>query len=132
MQHPLKPKALTRRPASLVNALRLLVFCLVLELLGFAFSGTYSVGSVLSVLIGAVLTFYVLRQIYDRANWARYAIAVLSGLGLLALIATFRSAYVQNPGETVIDVLSTALNLIALVLLFSNQSNAWFRSPAVR
>ncbi len=120
----------SRRPASVQNALRLLVFCLAIELLGFAFSGDYSVGSIVSVFIGAVLTFYVLRQIHAGANWARYVMAGLIGLGVLALIGLFSQEYAQNPGATVVDVLSTIISLIAVVLLFTKESNAWFRQTA--
>ena len=122
---------LSRRPPSVLNALRLLVFCLAVELLGFAFSGDYSVGNVVGVLVGAVLTFYVLRQIHVGANWARYVITALVGLGVLTLIFVFGQEYAENPGATVIDVLSTILSLIAVVLLFTKESNAWFRQNAV-
>ena len=127
----MKTVTLSRRPASVLNALRLLVFCLAVELLGFAFSGDYSVGSVVSVLIGAVLTFYVLRQIHAGANWARYVIAVLIGLGVLSLVSVFRQEYAENPGATVVDALSTIISLIAVILLFTKDSNAWFRQHAV-
>jgi hypothetical protein len=66
----MKTPALTHRPANVLNAVRLLIFCLAIELLGFAFSGDYSVGSVASVVVGAVLSFWLLRQVHAGVNWA--------------------------------------------------------------
>lgn len=115
-----------RRPTSVLNAIRLLTFCLTIELLGFAFSGDYSVGSVLSVLAGAALSFWLLRQVHAGANWARFAITLVVGLGALASMLTFRDEYGQNPGATVIDTISTLITFIAIVLLFTRESNQWF------
>lgn len=115
-----------RRPTDVLNALRLLVICLTIELLGFAFSGDYSVGSVVGVLVGAALTFWVLRQVHAGVNWARFIIAGLIALGAFWLIASFRSAYAQHPGATVIDAFSTVISIIAGVLLFTKNSTAWF------
>ncbi|HLL96805.1 MAG TPA: hypothetical protein VK404_17650, partial [Spirosoma sp.] len=89
----MKTPALTHRPANVLNAVRLLIFCLAIELLGFAFSGDYSVGSVASVVLGAVLSFWLLRQVHAGVNWARFVVALIIGLGVLTLIYTFREAY---------------------------------------
>ena len=127
----MKTPSLTHRPANVLNAVRLLIFCLAIELLGFAFSGDYSVGSVASVVVGAVLSFWLLRQVHAGVNWARFVVALIIGLGVLTLIYTFREAYSQNPGETIIDIISTLLTLIAVVLLFRPDSNLWFRRNSI-
>ena len=127
----MKTPALTHRPANVLNAVRLLIFCLAIELLGFAFSGDYSVGSVASVVVGAVLSFWLLRQVHAGVNWARFVVALIIGLGVLTLIYTFREAYSKNPGETIIDIISTLLTLIAVVLLFTPESNLWFRRDSI-
>ena len=127
----MKTPALTHRPANVLNAVRLLIFCLAIELLGFAFSGDYSVGSVASVVLGAVLSFWLLRQVHAGVNWARFVVALIIGLGVLTLIYTFREAYSKNPGETIIDIISTLLTLIAVVLLFTPESNLWFRRDSI-
>lgn len=115
-----------RRPADVLNALRLLTISLLVESLAFAFSGDYSVGSVLGIVAGAVLSFWLLRQVHTGANWARFVIAVIVGLGAVTLLTTFRRDYAQNPGETAIDVISTLLTFVAVVLLFTKNSNQWF------
>jgi len=127
----MKTPALTHRPGNVLNAVRLLIFCLAIELLGFAFSGDYSVGSVASVVVGAVLSFWLLRQVHAGVNWARFVVALIIGLGVLTLIYTFREAYSKNPGETIIDIISTLLTLIAVVLLFTPESNLWFRRDSI-
>ncbi|MDB5243129.1 MAG: hypothetical protein JWP57_3754, partial [Spirosoma sp.] len=93
--------------------------------------GDYSVGSVASVVVGTILCFWLLRQVHAGVNWARFAIALLVGLGVLTLIYTFREEYSQNPGETIIDIISSLLTLIAVVLLFTAESNRWFRRDTV-
>ena len=124
----MKTTSLSRRPADVLNALRLLVICLVIELLSFAFSGDYSVGNIVGVLIGTALTFWVIRQVHAGANWARFVIVGLIALGTFWLIASFRAEYGQHPGATVVDAFSTLISLIAGVLLFTKNSTAWFQS----
>ncbi|MBC3788828.1 hypothetical protein [Spirosoma utsteinense] len=119
-----------RRPASVVNALRILVLCLGIELLGYAFSGNYTRGAVLGVLLGSVLVFWLLRQVHMGVRWSRFALLVIIALGLLSSLSGFTIAYGQHPGSTVIDLISTILTLIAAVLLFTKASNQWFASSA--
>ncbi len=118
----------SRRPTDVLNALRLLIISLAMELLAFAFSGDYSVGSIIGVLIGTALTFWVLRQVHTGENWARFVIVGLIALGAFWLIASFRAEYAQHPGATVIDAFSTLISLIAGALLFTKNSTAWFQN----
>lgn len=120
--------SLSRRPTDVLNALRLLIVSLIIELLGFAFSGDYSIGGIAGVLIGTVLTFWVLRQVHTGANWARFVIVGLIALGAFWLIASFRAEYAQHPGATVVDAFSTVISIIAGVLLFTKNSTAWFQN----
>ncbi|AUD06514.1 hypothetical protein [Spirosoma pollinicola] len=122
---------LERRPTDLLNALRLVVFCVGIELLGYAFSGSYSVGSVVGVLLGAVLVYGLLRLVHQGVNWARFILAGVIGLGLLSSLLSFATAYRLHPGSTVIDLISTLFSLIALWLLFTPKSNTWFRAHRV-
>lgn len=119
---------LKRCPTNLLNALRLVVFCVGIEGLGYAFSGSYSVGSLVGVLLGAVLVYGLLRLVHRGINWARFVLAGVIGLGLLSSLLSFSTAYRLHPGATVIDMISTLFSLIALWLLFTTQSNTWFRA----
>ena len=121
MAHRLRP------PSSLLNALRLVVLCVSIELLGFAFSGGYSLGSIVGVVLGTLTVYGLMRLVYRGVNWARFVLAGVIGLGLISSIVSFTSAYRLHPGATVIDLISTIISLMALVLLFSKQSNPWFR-----
>lgn len=117
-----------RPPTSLLNALRLVIFCVLIEILGFAFSGGYSLGRVLGVIVGTLLIYGLLRLVHRGVNWARLVLAGIIGLGLLSALFTVVPAYRWHPGETVIDLISTLISLIALALLFSRESNRWFRT----
>ena len=116
----------TRRPTDVLNALRLLTISLVIELLAFIFSGDYSVGSIIGVLAGAALIFWVLRQLHAGANWARFVMAGLLMIGALMAVTSFRAEYALHPGTTVINAFSTVISIIAGVLLFTRNSNRWF------
>lgn len=117
-----------RRPTDVLNALRLLITSLAIELLAFAFSGDYSIGSIVGVLIGTVLIFGLLRQVHVGVNWARYAIAGIIVLGTVLAIWSFRDEYAQHPGTTVVNAFSTVISVIAGVLLFTKNSSAWFQN----
>lgn len=120
--------SLTRPPTSLLNALRLMVLCVGIELLGFAFSGGYSLGGILGVLLGTLCVYGLLRLVHRGANWARLVLAGIIGLGLISSLSAFSLAYRLHPGATVIDSISTLISLIALGGLFSRASNTWFRT----
>ncbi|MBD2757420.1 hypothetical protein [Spirosoma validum] len=117
----------TRRPTSVQNASRLLVLCLGIELLSFAFSGSYSIGAVLGVLIGGFLCYLLIRQVYSGANWARLVLVFLISLGFISSLVTFRTGFARNPGATIIDLFSTLFTLLAAALLFTRKSTTWFR-----
>lgn len=127
----MKTNSLSHRPTDVLNALRLLVISLVIELLGFAFSGDYSVGSVIGVVVGSMLIFWLLRQVHAGANWARFVIVGLIALGAFWLIASFRAEYALHPGATVVDAFSTVISIIAGVLLFTKNSTAWFQNDGL-
>ena len=127
----MKSTPLSRRPTDVLNALRLLVICLVIEVLGFAFSGDYSIGKIVGDLIGTGLTFWIIRQAHAGENWARFVIVGLIALGAVWLIASFRVEYGQHPGATVVDAFSTIISIIAGVLLFTKNSTAWFQNDRV-
>ena len=115
-----------RPPTSLLNALRLMVLCVGIELGGFAFSGAYSLGSIAGVVLGTLCVYGLLRLVHRGLLWARLVLAGIIGLGLISSVLSFPSAYRLHPGATVIDLIATIISLIALALLFSKQSNPWF------
>ena len=114
-------------PTSLLNALRLVVLCVGIELGGFAFSGGYAPGAIAGVVLGTLCVYGLLRLVHRGMQWARLMLAGIIVLGLISSLLSFPSAYRLHPGATVIDLISTLISLIALALLFSKQSNPWFR-----
>ena len=119
----------TRRPTDVLYAFRLLTISLFIELLAFTFSGDYSFGSVIGVLAGAALIFWVLRQLHAGANWARFVMVGLLTIGAILAVTSFRAEYVLHPGATVINAFSTVISIIAGVLLFTKNSSRWFGRP---
>ena len=119
----------TRRPTDVLNAFRLLTISLFIELLAFTFSGDYSFGSVIGVLAGAALIFWVLRQLHAGANWARFVMVGLLTIGAILAVTSFRAEYVLHPGATVINAFSTVISIIAGVLLCTKNSSRWFGRP---
>jgi hypothetical protein len=103
-------------------------------------------GEVSPVLMSAELTgdaLYIafIAFAFFRKNWARIALAVLFGTGLLAIAIT-EYAYTQTLPPGVImkrDVLATLIGAALLAargggvgLLFTRPANAWFRPRAAR
>ena len=60
-------------------------------------------------------------------NWARILSAVFFGISTLDLLFTF--AAVRAPGSLIIGFVIWLVGLGAIVLLFSRESNAFFRQP---
>ncbi len=115
-----------QRPADVTNALRLLAASMVLDIVAFAFSGTYDWAEFLGLGIGLGLALLLLVQLGKARNWARMALAVLVGLGVVAGLVWFGESYREDPGETVLSTISTVILLVATVLLFTESSNGWF------
>jgi hypothetical protein len=60
-------------------------------------------------------------------NWARILSAVFFGISTLDLVFTF--AAVRAPGSLIVGFAIWLVGLGAIVLLFSRESNAFFRQP---
>ena len=115
-----------QRPTDVTNALRLLVASMVLDIVAFAFSGTYAWAEFLGLGIGLGIAGLLLVQLGKARHWARVVLAVLVGLGVVAGLVWFAESYRENPGETVLSTISTVILLVATVLLFTAPSNDWF------
>ncbi|MCB2191545.1 MAG: hypothetical protein KQI62_08270 [Deltaproteobacteria bacterium] len=74
----------------------------------------------------AVMLFFIL-MIGQGRNWARITFAVLYVLGMIMMIAGLFSLPNLGAGA-VMDLVQALLQLVALVLLFSPESNAWFQA----
>ena len=77
-------------------------------------------GLIVSVGISALLAIFIGRG----ANWARIIYTVLAALGVLGSLLGLAT---QPVPLTVISLLSTLLTIVAVVMLFRSDSNAWFK-----
>jgi hypothetical protein len=113
----------TARPITVKAAAGLLIFAYVsgLPLTPVAMlkkPGTY----VALAFIGGLL-FLKVWSIYTRRNWGRWLIAVLFVFGLFGTYTTST----QSSPRLVIAWAQTFLILVAVILLFTPQSNRWFQ-----
>jgi len=97
---------------------------------GFAVRG--AIEPVFSALIGVTLTLLISRR---RKNWARWTLLVMFLIGMAVIIAGSFFGITQEAFSKVYPVLTVivwALQLVALVLLFTPQSTNWLRSAPAR
>jgi hypothetical protein len=112
------------------------------DLLETASENAYFGVSAIAFGVGVTLSFLVSLWIYGRAyagrNWARIAIVVLQLLGFAILAWSFAWAFETEggPSYSAVDILgivaSSGLAVVALVLLFFPDANAWYRAIAAR
>lgn len=81
------------------------------------------------VITMAILLALVLLVSRRRQNWARWVLVVLFVIGLPALAKIVMSG--QLPGSLWITIVQTVLQLVALFMLFTPPSQAWFRKRAL-
>ena len=78
-------------------------------------------GLVVSVGIATLLVIFIGRG----ANWARIVYTVLAAIGVLGSVF----GYASQPIElTVLSLLSLLLTVVAVVMLYRSESNAWFKA----
>jgi len=65
-------------------------------------------------------------------NWARIVYAVLTGLNLIAALGDIPGTFAGPWYSSSASLLTTALDLVIVVLLFRPASNAWYRARGRR
>lgn len=85
----------------------------------------FIIGAIVVLIISVALFALLAHFIGKGANWARIVFTVLSVLGILFSFAGFGS---QTGLLLVLGVLSLALTVGALFLLWKQESNAWFKA----
>lgn len=76
-------------------------------------------------IVTAVLVWLLMR-IRARKNWARWVTLLMAIWGFTSTAATLREQLSLHPLLTTIDIMTSGLDLIALVMLFTTRSNDWF------
>ena len=87
-----------------------------------------SLGDYLSAILSLALMCFLAWKIHLGRNWARWIFTMLIVLGVLGLAVSFLFAMkVIPPSLWVVSSANTALDLIAVLLLFGREASSWFR-----
>ena len=125
---------LTARPREVAMAIRLILLSLALGLLVSATQAAQRVSGVPLVLtLVIVVVFYgVLALFVSRIsagrNWARIIFLVLVVIGLPFAVPTYIGQLRQNLLLGVVGIVILILQVVGTYLLFTKNSNAWFRT----
>lgn len=136
MEPTIEPAASVARPTPVTRAAQLLTSALILGLIASAIrlagqaSGFQLALWLLMLIAFLTVLFYLVMKIWAGRNWARILLLVLVVLNtpfaILAYIAEVRTNVV--PGA--LSLVMVVLQVIATVLLFTSNSNRWFRKSA--
>lgn len=127
-------------PCQVINACRLLAASFTLGLLAlpsilldFPDSEQNTLMSFLAVFIvlyGVFVTLLVIKLCAGR-NWARWATALLVVIGIYMIIESLADNWQKHRFLAVMDMVSIAIEVVAVWLLFAAQSNQWFSSQTM-
>lgn len=78
------------------------------------------------VLFFSWLTYWLTGRLRQRSHAARWQMLALLGSGWLLMVLTFQSDFNDSPIFVVIELLTSALEVWAVWLLFTGASAKWF------
>jgi hypothetical protein len=141
------PKANLQRPEELVPAPRtvrwavvVIALAIVLQLLWILamwaglmssrFPEAARMQAALNSLIGGLIFAWLAWKIHTRRNWARWVFTVWIGLGVVGLGITMLLVPAAwrplSVADWIASVMQTAVNVAAVVLLFTRTAREWF------
>lgn len=127
-----KKKTASEKPTEVLNALRLIFVSIAVSILNTISDFSYlasltSANSLLFQMIGtyAIIIFLTIKIVHGR-NWARIIFLIIFVFGLPASIPSLYSHFSRSLLACGLMLLTTILQLAAIILLFQKQSNAWF------
>ena len=124
------------RPFQVTMAARLLMGSLALgvvtdALLWSRLTSRTSVGFVLGVqAVTVALILWLTYKIWQGRNWARVTQAVLTVAGLPFYIPTLKGYFSISAAAGSVSALQTALQLVAIYLIFIGPGRKWFKARA--
>lgn len=134
---------LSTRPNSTTNAVKLLYLSLILGIIfGIIFIATghkmknlpehfsttqFILITIASLVVISLIKYWFIRMIGGGRNWARIVYLILVILGLLTMASHIHSLVNQGTLYMISSILTTVIDLCAIFLLFTSESNAWFR-----
>jgi hypothetical protein len=95
----------------------------------------------LPLLITAVIVFalpffglfaLVVYKAYRGRNWARWVLSVVTVCGVVPYVPYVQALFAISPIVATADVILALAELLAVALLFTAPSNAWYRSEGAR
>jgi hypothetical protein len=91
------------------------------------------IGLVFGVAIAFLITWWFTAKLQAGRNWMRILMTVLMVLGIIGPLLVWDfyktavfAAYASNPLKAVVDLAQYALGIIAVLLLYTPRSRAWF------
>jgi hypothetical protein len=134
MEPTIEQNANIERPREVSRALQVITLSLVIGLITSLFQLTQKVSGrpmILAALIVVVFFgfgFLLISRIAARRNWARIVWLVLIVFGLPFAIPSNLQEIRRNVLSGIFSVIVTLLQLIGTYLLFTKNSNLWFRT----
>lgn len=129
----IEPTTPMKRPADVTRAVQLFSASLILGAIRAAFdlrqqvAGVQIVPAMLLLLVFFGISFFFFSKIAAGRNWARIILAILMLLGLpFAIILDIQELRISLPGGS-FSILMALLQVIGTCLLFTRNSNVWFR-----
>ncbi len=122
------------RPREVSRAVQFLTSSLAIGLITSIFhlsqriSGVPMIFASLIVIAFFGLGFFLINRISGRRNWARILLLVLVAFGTPFAVAVYPQAVRKNVLFGTLSIIITILQLIATYLLFTKNSNLWFRN----
>lgn len=126
-------------PREVVWAVRLLWLDLAIAVLRFLlpFSGTMN-GQPVTVhfplhipVLTVAFVAYLIRMISRGENWARLLYLILTAYDLIWFLALGRSSFEASVLQSRLDIVSRAMHVMAVYLLFARSGSTWFKRPAL-
>lgn len=133
MEPTIEPTANVERPIQVNRAVQLLFASLAIGLIRTIFaltqraSGTALILAALIVIAVFALGFFLVWRISARGNWARIILLALVLVAIPFGILASRAELKQSVASGSLSILIAILQLIGTYLLFTRNSNAWFR-----
>ena len=129
------PQSFATMPRSVVAACQLIVASfllgLVLLLPGVGRpvvdpSADWLVASLVFVIATGAVTLWLIGAVLKRRNWGRWAMLAVLGLSWFILADDIVETFQASTFEGALDVVCTAMEMTACVLLFGGDSARWF------
>lgn len=133
---------LSTRPNSTNNAIKLMYLSLILGIIfgiiaiatGHDIKHLPQKMSATQIMLVAIVTlgvvslikYWFIRMIAGGRNWARIIYLIMVILGLLAMASHIHTLIGQGTLYLIPTIINTVIDLCAVFLLFTSESNAWF------